>query len=233
MIHFVLSGENLPFTVSLVLMLAIGVLEVIFSLFGPGLSHLIEMGLPGFDHDISLHGPHLDHDLHDLPHGHVEDAGAFSRLLGWLRVGEVPLLMLLVVFLTAFGIIGLGIQFFMINLFKTLLPGPLAAGGALALAIPCVRIGGGWLRIILPKDETTAVSEDTFIGKIAVVTGGEARRSRPAEARLQDQHKQSHYILIEPDDDTEAFPVGTVVLILKRENTIFRAIRNPNSALVD
>lgn len=221
MIHFLLSGENIPFTVSLVLMLAIGTLEVVFSLFGPGLSDLIEAGLPDMDHDIQVDGAGF------------EEVTPLSRILSWLRIGEVPLLMLLVVFLTAFGVIGLGIQFVAMSVFKTLLPGSLTAIGALAAAIPCVRTGGGLLKAVLPRDETQAVSEDSFVGKIAIITSGQAAHGKPAEARLQDQYKQTHYVFIEPDDEAEVFPSGTTVLIVKKENSLFRAIRNPNAALTD
>ena len=221
MIHFLLAGENMPFTVSLVLMLAIGTLEVLFSLFGPGLSDLIEAGLPDANSDIQVDGSGF------------EEVTPLSRILSWLRIGEVPLLMLLVVFLTAFGVIGLGIQFVAMSVFKTLLTGSLTAIGALAAAIPCVRTGGGLLKAVLPKDETQAVSEDSFVGKIAVITSGQAAHGKPAEARLQDQYKQSHYIFVEPDDEDEVFPSGTTVLIVKKENSLFRAIRNPNSALID
>jgi len=221
MIHFLLSGENIPFTVSLVLMLAIGTLEVVFSLFGPGLSDLIEAGLPDLDHDMQVDGAGF------------EEVTPLSRILSWLRIGEVPLLMLLVVFLTAFGVIGLGIQFVAMSVFKTLLPGSLTAIGALAAAIPCVRTGGGLLKAVLPRDETQAVSEDSFVGKIAIITSGQAAHGKPAEARLQDQYKQTHYVFIEPDDEAEVFPSGTTVLIVKKENSLFRAIRNPNAALTD
>lgn len=221
MIHFLLSGENMPFTVSLVLMLAIGALEVVFSLFGPGLSDLIEAGLPDLDHDVPVDGAGF------------EEVTPLSRLLSWLRIGEVPLLMLLVVCLTAFGVIGLGIQFVAMSVFKTLLPGSLTAIGAFAAAVPCVRTGGGLLKAVLPKDETQAVSEDSFVGKIAIITSGQAAHGKPAEARLQDQYKQTHYVFIEPDDEAEVFPSGTTVLIVKKENSLFRAIRNPNAALTD
>lgn len=223
MIHFVLAGENIPFTVSLALMLAIGALEIVFSLFGPGLSHLLETAVPDLDHDIH---PHVDGTG-------FEEVTPLSRLLSWLRIGEVPLLMLLVVFLTSFGLIGLGIQALASGILQFLLPAPLAAVGALFAAVPCVRIGGGLLKAIIPKDETQAVSEDSFVGKIAIITSGLAAQGKPAEARLQDQYKQAHYIFVEPDDAGDVFPAGTTVLIVKKENNVFRAIRNPNSALVD
>lgn len=221
MIHFLLAGENLPFTIALALMLGIGTLEMVFSLFGPGLSHLIEAGMPD-----------LDHDYHVDATG-IEEVTPLSRLLTWLRLGQVPLLMLFVIFLTGFGLAGLAIQFASWSLLNLLQPAWLVSVAAFFAAVPCVRVGGGWLGRLMPKDETTAVSEETFVGRIAIITSGTARRGLPAEARLQDQYKQSHYILIEPDEENETFAAGTAVLVVKREGNIFRAIINPNSALVD
>jgi len=226
MIHFLLASENTPFTIALVLMVAIGALELVFSIFGPGLSHLIETGLPDLNHELGDMAPHDAHALDDVP-------SPLSKLLGWLRIGQVPLLILFVVFLTAFGVIGLALQFTLASLTKFMLPAPVAGIAAFLAAIPCVRTGGGLLAKILPRDETTAVSEDSFVGRIAVITSGAARQGSPAEARLQDQHRQSHYILVEPDVEGEEFPSGSTVLIVEKHANIYRAIQNPNSALVD
>ncbi|MGT2492040.1 hypothetical protein ACU4GD_19740 [Cupriavidus basilensis] len=38
------------------------------------------------------------------------DAGAIGQFLGWLHVGRVPLLMLVILFLTGFAIVGLVLQ---------------------------------------------------------------------------------------------------------------------------
>lgn len=221
MISFLLAGENLPFAIALALMVAIGALELFFTLFGSGLSSLLEAGLP----DLTPDGP--------MDATGFEEVTPLSRLLGWLRVGQVPILILFIVLLTAFGLIGLVTQYFSKMFFGFLLPSPLVAAGAFVAALPCVRVCGGWLARWMPRDETEAVSEDSFIGRIATVTTGLASAGRPAEARLQDQFKQTHYIRVEPDDPAESFPAGTAVLLVKREGNLFKAIRNPNSALVD
>jgi len=221
MISFLLAGDNLPFTIAIVLMVAIGALELIFTLFGPGLSSLLEAGLPDLSPDANLDATGF------------EEVTPLSKVLGWLRVGQVPLLILFVVFLTAFGVIGLAGQYIARMLMGFMIPAPLAAAGAFAAAFPCVRIFGGVMGKILPRDETEAVSEETFVGRIATLTAGSARAGRPAEARLQDQFRQAHYILVEPDNETDVFEPGTAVLIVRRQGSHFIAIRNPNSALVD
>ena len=75
MIEFLAAPEVLPFTVALALMLMIGLVEA----FGLGASAI-----------------HADAGL-DL-----DDGGGF---LGWLGVGSVPLLVLIVIFLALFGLI--------------------------------------------------------------------------------------------------------------------------------
>lgn len=221
MIQFLLAGDNIPFSIAISLMIAIGILELAFSLFGAGLSSLIEAGLPDMSPDASVDATGF------------EEATPLSRLLGWLRVGQVPLLVLFVVLLTAFGLVGLAGQYVSQMVLGFLMPWPIAAAGAAAASVPCTRTVGGWLGRIIPRDETEAVSEETFVGRIAIITTGTARGGHPAEARLQDQFKQTHYISVEPDDSGDTFPPGTAVLLVKRQGPLFKAIRNTNSALVD
>jgi hypothetical protein len=66
-----------------------------------------------------------------------------------------------------------------------------------------------------------------------VITLGNARRGYPAEARLKDEHGQLHYVMVEPDSDSEEFAQGSTVLLVKQESSVFRAIRNTSDALID
>ena len=96
-----------------------------------------------------------------------------------------------------------------------------------------VRVLGGVIGLILPRDETDAVAEREFVGRIATITLGTAGLGSPAEAKLTDQHGQAHYIMIEPDQESEKFEQGSAVLITERHGAVFRGIRNPKDALVD
>jgi hypothetical protein len=78
----------------------------------------------------------------------------------------------------------------------------------------------------MPGDETEAVSEESFIGRIAVVTLGEARAGKPAQGKLSDQHGQTHYVMLEPAASGEVFETGASVLLIGQEGAVFQGIRN-------
>lgn len=220
MIAFLTADGNLPFAVALLVMLIIAVLEGVTTVLGAGLSSLLEGGLPEVDLDVD--SPELD-----------SDGGVLSSLLGWLRVGEVPVLILLVLFLTGFGLIGLGIQSFAGKVTGALLPWPLAALPALLLSLPLVRALGGILARVIPRDETDAVSSDSLVGRVAVITLGTASVGNPAEARTRDRHGTTHYVMVEPLQEGETLTAGTDVLIIEPAGAGFRATKVENSALVD
>jgi hypothetical protein len=219
--QLMLASENLAFSIALVLMLMIALLEGVAALCGAGISAALESLLP--ESDLS---PHTEV-------GQIEADSALSRFLGWLRIGEVPLLMLLVIFLLCFGLVGLLLQGVIQNLLGTLLSGWLAVPLALFISLPGVRVTGGMLQQILPKDETSAVTEDSLLGRVAVITLGTARDNYPAEARVKDQHGYSHYVQVEPDNADAKFAQGSEVLLLSRQGAIYKGILNPNPHLSD
>lgn len=223
MIEFVTASQNMPFTVALTVMFGIAVLEGITTLLGAGVSSLLDALLP--EADIHLHA--------EIDASEIPATTGLSRFLSWLRVGQVPVLILLVVFLTAFGLIGLGIQALTSNILGFLLPGVVAAIGSLFLSLPVVRIAGGGLQRMMPKDETEAVTEESLVGRIATITIGKAAKGSPAEAKVKDQHGLTHYIMLEPDEDGITMHSGTQVLLVRYETNIYKAIENTNTVLVE
>jgi len=211
----------MPFTVALAVMLIIAFLEGATTLLGAGIFSFIDSLLPELDIDSDMDSPDF------------ESSGLFSKLLGWLRIGEVPAIMLLVIFLTAFGLIGLGLQSVALRTLGSLLPGSFAAIPAVLLGFPIVRLFGGILGKFMPKDETEAVAETSFIGRIAVITLGNASPGNPAEAKLRDKFGQTHYVMVEPDESDERFENGTQVVLVSQQGAIFKAVRNKSDALVD
>lgn len=222
MIELLTADPNKAFTIALGVMIGIGLMEGVGLLFGAGLSAALESVLPDVDLDVDI----------DID-GPEAATPVFSRLLGWLRLGQVPVLMLLLVFLTAFGLAGLFIQAAARGLFGGFLPGWLAAAPAILIAVPSVRVGGGLLALVLPREETDAVSEESFIGRIATITLGQAAVGCPAEAKLQDEHGFTHYVMVEPDSQGETFAAGSHILLTERHGAVFRGIRNTTDALVD
>lgn len=218
MIAFLTADGNLPFSVALLVMLAIAFLEGVTTVLGAGLSSLMEGAIPDFD----IGGPDLD-----------SSGGVFTSLMGWLRVGEVPVLILLVIFLTGFGLIGLGVQSFAERFTGALLPWPVAVMPALFLTLPVVRGLGGLLHRFMPRDETDAIASESLVGRVAVITLGTARVGHPAEARTRDRHGTTHYVMVEPLEEGDALTAGTRVLIIEPAGPGFRAVRADDSVLAD
>lgn len=204
--NFLFEPGTWPFSAALLLMCALACLEGLAMLTGGGLSHWLDGDSIGLD-------------------------GAGAPFLGWLHVGRVPLLMLLVLFLAAFGAMGLLLQWLLRETFGFLLPSLLASLVALLAALPCVRLGGAVLYRILPRDESSAVSLDALVGRVGVLVGGSARSAQAAEARVRDEHGRTHYVMVLPEAE-ETLDKGTEVLLLRREGARYRVMRNPHAGLI-
>ena len=57
---------------------------------------------------------------------------------------------------------------------------------------------------MIPKDETTAVSDASLVGRVGTIVIGTASAGRPAETRVHDEHGTTHYIMVEPEGPDEA-----------------------------
>jgi len=215
---FLLQDGNLLYTGALVLMLMIAALEGVMTLIGVGISDLLDNLLP--DADVDLDAPD------------TEAGGVLTRFLGWLRFGEVPALILLVAFLVAFGISGLLLQMLANSLVGFLLPSWLLAIPVLLLALPQVRFVGNLLRRFAVGDETEAVGRKSFIGRVAIITIGEAAAGSPAEARFSDEFGTTHYVMVEPDAE-ETFTQGEQVLLVEERGASFHVIRPTSRHLVE
>ncbi|MEP0070146.1 YqiJ family protein [Pyruvatibacter sp.] len=226
-----------PFTSALVLMGLIALAEVIGAIFGIMPSAMLDNALPDFDTDIDIDldtefesgvGSPLDGDVPDATVGPT--TGPFTAILNWLCIGRVPILVLIVAFLSAFGITGWLVQGFATETIGTPLPISMALLPAIAAAVPSTRWLGLAIAKVLPKEQTEALSSAGFVGKVATVVSGTARRGLPAEAKLTDSFGQVHYVRVEPDEDDE-FEQGTEVLLVSRAGGVFKGVRNTNPAL--
>ena len=213
MIDFVFADQNLAFTVVLGLLLFFFFVELCGLLFGADLSALLG--------DLDL--PDIDIDADGIP-----DIGVATKFLYWLKVGKVPLMILLVIFMTAFVLCGYGLQLACLSLLDRPLPGWLAAVAALALTVPAVRLCGGTLARFMPRDETEAIEQDELIGGRAVIVLGKARKGSPAQARTSDRFGTTHYLMVEPDEADEILETGIALLLVRREGFVFYAIKHPD-----
>jgi len=150
-----------------------------------------------------------------------------------LYIGKLPILMVLAIFLTIFGVTGLVAQSLLRQSFGLAVPGIIAAPAVFFATLPLVRWCCGGLARILPREESSAISTATFVGRTATVIGGDARQDLPAQARLTDRFGTTHYVLVEPEDHDQVLANGTLVLLVRQINGRFSAIPNPNAALAD
>lgn len=217
------DASVVPFTAALTLMGLIALAEIVGALIGVMPSALLDSLLPDFDPDSGL-------DAEALALQQEPGTGLLNSFLGWLCVGRVPVLILLIAFLVSFGVTGWVVQGVALQLIGTPVWTWLAAIPALVVAIPATRWLGLALSKIMPKEETEASSVEGFVGRIATVAAATARKGMPAEAKLTDGFGQTHYVRVEPDGE-DVFEPGAEVLLVKRKGSVFRAIRNTSIAL--
>ena len=95
-----------------------------------------------------------------------------------------------------------------------------------------MRSLGSLLAHIIPRDETSAVSELTLIGRAGVISAGMARQGLAAQARVRDSHGRTHYLMVEPDVEGETFDQGVQILVVRKVGAFYRCIANPHPALL-
>jgi len=216
LMEFISSDYNFIFSTALIIMIMISILEGITTLIGLGVSELLETLLPDFDMDISTP---------DAPQS------ILTKLLGWINFGKVPVLIIFVCFLSAFGVVGYSLQYLAYTLTSNLWPQFLMVPAAFIISLPFVRIFTNTMQKVMPRDESSALSEESFIGHMATITLGEASLNSPAEGKVTDQHGQTHYFMIQPETENERFNQGEQVLLSKPSHNGFFAIKNTNTAL--
>ncbi len=203
------APETLPFGVGFGLIVGIALLEGFGMLVSLSPSNLIDDWLPDVSGD-----------------------GALDRVLGWLHVGRVPALVLLLLFLAGYVLFGYGLQMVAHGLLGGYLPAWMAGLLAVPSGMATVRGLGALIAHIVPRDETSVVSEQSLVGRVGVVTAGVARRGLAAQARVRDALGRSHYLMVEPDLDDEVFEEGAQVLIVRKAGAFFRCIANPHPGLM-
>lgn len=194
MAAFLFATENIVFVSAIVLMLLIGAVQAI--------------GIAG-DFDLDIHG----------------DADLLGWLgLGWLGLGRLPLLMLLAIFLALFGMIGLIGQHLLLDFAGAMLSPLIAAPAAFLASLPLTGFAARSLAPLLPRDQSSAVPLDALTGSFARIVTGVARSGSPARARVEDVYGQAHYVMVEPDNAGQTLEEGETILLVRREDHVFRAI---------
>lgn len=206
-----ITAATLPFGVAFALIVALALIEGMGMLVSMSPSSLLDQLLPDVDLDA--------------------DSG-LDRVLGWLHLGRVPSLVLLVLFLAGYALFGYSLQAVVHGLFGGYLPAWIAGMLAVPPALVTVRSLGALIAHLIPRDETSVVSEQTLIGRTGTISGAPARRGMAGQARVRDSHGRSHYLMVEPDVDDEVFEDGVEVLVVRKVGSFYRCIRNPHPTVL-
>ena len=202
------APDAFPFTLALGGILLILAIELLGMLAGASVSGLVDDALPDLDTGIDT-----DVDF-DADIDGAFDGSFAEKALAWLSFGKVPALVLVILFLLGFGVSGLVIQALDAEWLGDLVSAGIVAIPATVAGVFSMRLFGGALGHLIPKEETAAVSRDSFVGRLGTISQGVARAGLPAQMRLTDEHGTTHYLMVEPDDAGETYATGTPVLVV-------------------
>ncbi|CAA0370620.1 hypothetical protein RJ41_15130 [Alteromonas marina] len=202
MTDVLLSPANFWFSIALIAVFFVFILELVSTVFGASL-----LGLG--DDFAELDG----------------DGFLNTSFANWLNINKVPFLIYLIVLLTIFGLLGLIINGITASVLSftlpTLLSVTLAFFIGLLVTAKTVKIIAG----VLPSVESSAVNSEDFIGSVAEITIGKASRGNPAEAKFTDHYSQPHFVLVEPFEDEELFAQGERVILVQKNQHSWLATR--------
>lgn len=207
---FFLAEQNGPFMVALVVTLAIAAVEILSLVMGLGLADMVDDVLPDFDADT----PEVE-------------ASFFTDAMGWLNVGKVPFLVLLLIFLGSFTVVGYAFQLFFSQAVGFLLPAVIAGPIALIPALPATRLSSRAIARILPRDETYAVGDEDLVGRLGTVTLGPVTHRRHGKAKVIDTHGNVHFVRVRAAENGNRYQISEEVLLVSHGRGLFDVITPP------
>jgi hypothetical protein len=229
---FLFADPNWPFLAAAVVTLIIAAMEAVSLMLGLGLSEAIDSVMPDVDLDLDAD---LDADVDaGLDTGNIDgsSAGVIARAFGWLNVGRVPVLVLLICFLGLFALVGFALQL-MADAALGLLPAVLAGPVAGAIALPATRTASRLLARVVPREETYAVGGSQLVGRVATVSLGPVRRRTPGKAKVADEHGNLHFVRVRAANRKDRHEVGAPVLLVGLEGAVFEVIAAPPHLIGD
>jgi membrane protein implicated in regulation of membrane protease activity len=152
-------------------------------------------------------------------------------VLGYLNAGHVPLTLFVASAAAVFGVTGLGVQ----QVATSVLGQPLALTWAIPIAalaaVPGTHFVTKTLGAMLPKTETTAISNQDLIGREGEVMAGTGVRGTPVQVKLRDEFGQAHYLMVEPTRDDDTLTQGEKVTLTTRDGPLYFAIASANQLI--
>ena len=164
-------------------------------------------------------------DLPDID-GSTDTVTGLSSITSWLSLDRLPVMIWFILLLTLFGLTGYLLNltyssFFSGRYLSALVGVPIA----MFIALPLTGRFGGALARLLPKNESSAMDTDSFVGTVAEITIGVARTGSPAEAKFPGRSGQVHYVLVEPFETEDTFTRGEKIILVKKNPQSWLATR--------
>ncbi|MDH4387835.1 MAG: DUF1449 family protein [Fimbriimonas sp.] len=199
---FFTAKENTAFVVALVVLTVLSLLIVTATLLG------------------AIHLPEADADLEV----DWDSDGLLNGLLEFFGVSAMPLSIFVLVATCSFFVTGYVIQMLALGTGGAFLPGWVAIAPAIAVSLGCCRLVGKGFAKTKFKLHTTAVASSSFLYRLVTIQSGVAKVGLSAEAKLVDDHGQTHYVLVEPKNPGESFPQGSEVILVEQVGSRFLAV---------
>ena len=205
LIEFLTHEANSPYFFALSFLIILFIFEVLGLLIGMSLSHAFDSFI---DFDVNT------------------DVGGHLSLLG---LGKVPFIIWLTFFFGLFSLIGYAANAISSSIFGYM---PVWVS-IVPVVITSFMINGVLCKVfakILPRFETTAVSTDTFSGRVAKVTIGDATYTKFAMGVVLDEHNMYHNIRIKAMDDGVVLNQNNPVILVEqiKGSAIWQAIPYEN-----
>lgn len=194
------SAQYAPFVAAILAVVILGVLELLgFLLLGAGISDLAELMVQ-------------------------TDTFPDTAVTNWVMVKGLPLSIAVVLFLTAFGTAGLGLQATAGYWLNQDLPIFVAVIASTVIGFICLRTGG---RVLAPifADKTTAVSAKALVGLKTRVLSPRCTLDMPAEGSVQDLHGYTHQVVIVPADEEGPIVEDDMVVLVEHLDLNRYAVR--------
>ena len=202
MLELLFSDSNFWFSIALVTVAVLFIIELISLVFGISLTGIL---------DTACSMPAKTHSFQYIAHR--------------LCLDQVPVLIWLIIFLTLFGALG-----FIANLTTQALF-QFTASTWITIVFACivsVIITANLSHLVaklLSKFHTQQIDDDDFIGAVAHITIGCASKGVPAEARFTKGVSRAYYVLVEPSDSGETFKQGECVILIAKKKHYWLATR--------
>ncbi|CBG90303.1 OB-fold-containig protein [Citrobacter rodentium] len=200
------AAYNNPYLFALCFVLLIGLLEILSLVFGHYLSGALDAHLSQYDSLTS---------------------GNIGQALHYLNIGRIPALVILCLLAGFFGLFGILFQHGCITVWQAPLSNLALAPICFILAVLAVHYCGKIIAPWLPRDESSAIAENDFIGSMAIITGHSATAGTPCEGKFTDKFGQTHYLLLEPEEGKEFKKGDRVLIICRLSATRYLAELNP------